>query len=76
MRSTGAEARRTGVSFDPESIGSDRRGCLDGNRVLCVFLISGESTAAGAGAVKKVGNNQPNQMARMLWNEKDRGDLD
>jgi len=69
VRSTGAEARRTGVSFDPESMGSDRRGCLGGSRVLCVFLISGESTAAGAGTVKKAGNNQPNQMAKMLWNE-------
>lgn len=73
MRSTGAEARRTDVGFDSETTGSDRRGCLDGNRVFCVLLISGESTAAGADAVTEAGNNHPNQMAKMLWNEKEKG---
>lgn len=64
--STGAEARRTGAGFDSETTGSDRRGCRDGKRAFCVFLISGESTATGADAVTEAGNNHPNQMAKML----------
>lgn len=66
VRSTGAEARRTGITLDSETTGSDRRGCLNGNRVFCVFLISGKSTEAGADAVTEAGNNHPNQMAKML----------
>ena len=69
MRSTGAEARRTGVGFNSEPTGSDRRGCRYGNRIFCVFLISGDSTAAGVDAVTEAGNNHPNQMAKMLWKE-------
>jgi len=67
VRSTGAEARRTGGSFDRESIGSNCRGCLDGNRG---FLISGESIVARVGAITEAGNSHPNQMAKMLYDKR------
>jgi len=63
VRSTGAEARRAGVSFDRMSIGSNCGGCLGGNRG---FLIPGESIGAGVGAITEAGNSHPNQMAKML----------